>query len=236
MPARRDASDIGPRRPDGPSLRWRSRLHPAEGRRVPRACADADVAMITEVCELNPPTLSKGRDHSGGRGIHADPQRPQRSASPYPAIADDSRPVSIRGSPGRALPADRTPPVRWAYNDGHRRQPEIPPRTASVLVSGTRLGYEERAAKPSAQPTLVRTQHPPPAQRRPLTSTHACQGQMLHGPNAHATISGNSSRQNAPPCDPTRSVISTSAPASRSATAQRVAFSRKNGSSVPATR
>src|ERR1700745_2613460 len=37
---------------------------------------------------------------------------------------------------------------------------------------------------------------------------------MLHGPNAHATISGNSSRQNAPPCDPARSVITTSAPAS----------------------
>jgi hypothetical protein len=55
-------------------------------------------------------------------------------------------------------------------------------------------------------------------------------------PSAHATISGNSSFQNAPPCDPTRSVMTTSAPASRSAVAQRVAFSRKNGSSVPATR
>ena len=39
----------------------------------------------------------------------------------------------------------------------------------------------------------------------------------LHRPNAHATISGNSSCQNASPCDPTRSVMTTSAPASRSA-------------------
>ena len=59
---------------------------------------------------------------------------------------------------------------------------------------------------------------------------------MDHRPNAHATISGNSSRQNAPPCDPTRSFMTTSAPASRSASAHRVAFSRKNGSCVPATR
>lgn len=43
--------------------------------------------------------------------------------------------------------------------------------------------------------------------------------------NAHATISGSSSRQNASPCDPTRSVITTSAPAAPSACAQRVAFS-----------
>ena len=49
-------------------------------------------------------------------------------------------------------------------------------------------------------------------------------------PNAHATISGNSSRHIASPCDPTRSLITTSAPASRSAAAHRVAFSRKNGS------
>ena len=55
-------------------------------------------------------------------------------------------------------------------------------------------------------------------------------------PNIQATISGNSSRQNAPPCDPARSLSTTSAPAARSASAHRVAFSRKNGSSVPATR
>jgi DNA polymerase III delta prime subunit len=47
----------------------------------------------------------------------------------------------------------------------------------------------------------------------------------VHRANAHATISGNSSRQNASPCDPARSVITTSAPASRSASAHRVAFS-----------
>ena len=39
--------------------------------------------------------------------------------------------------------------------------PENAPRTLSVLVSGLSLGQKERAAKPSAQPTLVRTQHLP---------------------------------------------------------------------------
>jgi low temperature requirement protein LtrA len=58
----------------------------------------------------------------------------------------------------------------------------------------------------------------------------------VHRPNAHITIDGNSCRQNAPPCDPARSVMTTSAPASRSATAHRAAFSWKNGSSVPATK
>jgi Terminase small subunit len=60
--------------------------------------------------------------------------------------------------------------------------------------------------------------------------------EMRHRPNAHATISGNSSRQNAPPCDPVRSFMTTSASTSRSATAHLLAFSRKNGSCVPATR
>ena len=42
--------------------------------------------------------------------------------------------------------------------------PENAPRTLSVLVSGLGSGQKERAVKPSAQPTLVRTQHlPPPA-------------------------------------------------------------------------
>ena len=58
----------------------------------------------------------------------------------------------------------------------------------------------------------------------------------LQRPNAQANMSGSSARQKAPPCDPSRSVITTSAPASRSASAHRVAFSRKKGSSVPATR
>jgi hypothetical protein len=59
---------------------------------------------------------------------------------------------------------------------------------------------------------------------------------MHHRPNAHATIRGNSSRQNTPPCDPARSFMMTSAPASRSASANLFAFPRKNGSCVPATR
>src|ERR1700722_13229576 len=60
--------------------------------------------------------------------------------------------------------------------------------------------------------------------------------EMHHRPNAHATISGNSSPQNAPPCDPARSFMTTSAPAPRSASAHLLALPRKNGSCVPATR
>jgi hypothetical protein len=55
-------------------------------------------------------------------------------------------------------------------------------------------------------------------------------------PKAQATMSGNSSFQKAPPCEPARSVMTTSAPASRSAFAHRLALARKNGSPVPATR
>jgi hypothetical protein len=54
--------------------------------------------------------------------------------------------------------------------------------------------------------------------------------------NAHVTILGNSWRQNASPCDPTRSVMTTSAPAAWNAAAHRVAFSWKNGSWIPATK
>ena len=61
-------------------------------------------------------------------------------------------------------------------------------------------------------------------------------GRRRQRPNTQATMSGSSARQNAPPCEPSRSVITTSAPASRSASAQRVAFSRNHGSSVPPTR
>lgn len=73
-------------------------------------------------------------------------------------------------------------------------------------------------------------------QRRAVVSNRRCDTEMRHRPNAHATISGNSSRQNAPPCDPARSFMTTSASASRSASAHLIAFSRKNGSCVPATR
>ena len=59
---------------------------------------------------------------------------------------------------------------------------------------------------------------------------------LRHRPNAHATINGNSPRHSASPCDATRSLMTTSAPAPRSAAAQRDALSWKNGSKVPATR
>jgi len=69
------------------------------------------------------------------------------------------------------------------------------------------------------------------------SSVNSCYVEAIYArPNAHATINRNSFRQNAPPCDPTRSFMTTSAPASRSAVAHLVAFLRKNGSCVPATR
>ena len=55
--------------------------------------------------------------------------------------------------------------ARCARTYSGRRRPGMEPRTAYVLVSGVRLAEERRSVKPSAQPTLVRTQHlPPPAE------------------------------------------------------------------------
>ena len=54
-------------------------------------------------------------------------------------------------------------------------------------------------------------------------------------PKAHVTMSGNSRRQKASPCDPARTFITTSPPWSAKADAHRAAFSKKNGSWVPAT-
>ena len=57
------------------------------------------------------------------------------------------------------------PGTRRPRTHSGRRGPGNKPRTASTLVSGISLGQERRAVKPSAQPTLVRTQHlPPPAE------------------------------------------------------------------------
>jgi hypothetical protein len=55
----------------------------------------------------------------------------------------------------------------------------------------------------------------------------------LHRPTAHATINGSSACQNASPCDPMGSLMTTAAPASRGALAHRVALSRKDGPRVP---
>src|ERR1700722_14035161 len=73
-------------------------------------------------------------------------------------------------------------------------------------------------------------------QKRYPCVSRRCDTEMRYRPNAHATISGNSSRQKAPPCHPFLSFMATSASASRSASALLLAFSRKNGSCVPATR
>ena len=57
---------------------------------------------------------------------------------------------------------------------------------------------------------------------------------MLHCPNAHFTIRGNSCSHNVSPCEPGRWCMTASAPASRRALAQRAVFSRTKGSRVPA--
>jgi hypothetical protein len=43
-----------------------------------------------------------------------------------------------------------------------RRRPGFAPRSAYALVNATGIDQEQRSVKPSAQPTLVRTQHLPP--------------------------------------------------------------------------
>src|SRR5262249_32920246 len=102
-----------------------------------------------------------------------------------------------------------------------------------------RMGRQLRTARHGQTPLRPGQYLPAQPQHRPVRlrpRAGAAGGATLHGPKAHATISGNSSRQTPPPCAPARSVMTTSAPASRSAPAHRAAFSRKNGSSVPATR
>jgi hypothetical protein len=94
-------------------------------------------------------------------------------------------------------------------------------------ISGLRVPTPARARAPSCQLDKA------------ICQVVVCSGcpttAATQRPNAHATISGNSSFQNAPPWEPARSAVTTSAPAWRKAFAHLMAFPRKNGSSVPAT-
>jgi len=72
-----------------------------------------------------------------------------------------------------------------------------------------------------------------PASSRLLLPGRRRARRLRQRPNAHRTICGNSPRHRTAPCDATRSLITTSTPASRSAAAHRLALSRKNGSRVP---
>jgi hypothetical protein len=106
--------------------------------------------------------------------------------------------------------------------------------------AATRVTVTHRGSSTFASATSLQKGHPRSPLDRPgideKKSDECGANVMLHGPNAQATMSASSARQNAPPCDPSRSVITTSAPALRSASAHRVAFSRNQGSCVPSTR
>ena len=129
-------------------------------------------------------------------------------------------------------PHDLTVPVKRAGNPSG----DIPGRWPS---RGSLLSWRKRerqTPRSSRRCSFVPRSATPDGRSRRLTRPRLRHFAVLHCPNAHATMSGNSSRQNASPCDPTRSVMTTSAPAPRRAVAHRVAFSRKKGSDVPATR
>jgi hypothetical protein len=112
-----------------------------------------------------------GQSYKAGRGGQRN-----RSHQPCPRIflaPSVTRADLVRGSSGpRPWPVPppsvaRTAPESAAHGritDGGN--PKIAPRSASVLVSGECLEQEDRAEKPSAQPTLVRTQHLPRCFRR----------------------------------------------------------------------
>jgi hypothetical protein len=82
------------------------------------------------------------------------PEMPGQRQETGRAVRITAPTLAVRGLHGPGTRSTRT------YSG--RRQPAIPPRTAYALVSGVRLSLERRAVKPSAQPTLVRTQHLPP--------------------------------------------------------------------------
>jgi hypothetical protein len=71
------------------------------------------------------------------------------------------------------------PETRRPRTHSGRQRPGNAPRAAYALVSGLALGEEGRAVKPSAQPTLVRTQHLPHQRKDSLTSSYMVKGSLL---------------------------------------------------------
>ena len=106
-------------------------------------------------------------DHRALDGIR--PRPPGRHRKPE--VAGQGREAGQDGRPNRSqrprpwiFPHPSVDQAWCPRTHSGRPRPEIAPRAAYVLVSGLALGQEERSVKPSAQPTLVRTQHlPPPA-------------------------------------------------------------------------
>jgi hypothetical protein len=147
-----------------------------------------------------------------------------------------STPPCWRAPPLHPLPLTRCRArsrVRRLLRRWRSGRPGRGPSRGSLLSWRKR---ERQTPRSSRRCSFVPRSATPDGRSRRLTRPRLRHFAVLHCPNAHATMSGNSSRQNASPCDPTRSVMTTSAPAPRRAVAHRVAFSRKKGSDVPATR
>jgi hypothetical protein len=100
----------------------------------------------------------RGSWHPAGGGGLDRPGAEEVDADAPPVRAVEVTASTALSVPVRALPRPRR---RNPWTNSGRRRREMPPLTAYPLVSGVRLGWERRAVKPSAQPTLVRTQHLP---------------------------------------------------------------------------
>ena len=139
-------------------------------------------------------------DHAAGSCHGEPPCRPVRSrwqGGAELAAAEGAAKDRVDGQRDRSCPcrpwrrvvlsvADAGFPgiPRGARTHGGRRRSRIAPGGLYVLVSGvfTRMGGE-RSVKPSAQPTLVRTQHlPPPAKTPPWLRILALAGRFFSVP------------------------------------------------------
>jgi hypothetical protein len=120
---------------------------------APRTPSKIPVTRATATSGRHPEMAGQGGDPSGG-GRHNRSHRPR--PWPFPPRPWAGPPPSVvRTAPGTRRPRTHS----------GRRRPGFAPRSAFALVSGGRLGRSERAVKPSAQPTMVRTHHlPPPAE------------------------------------------------------------------------
>ena len=225
----RRRSRTRPRRPSIRSTRRRTRLRLQRRARcqqaVPRPLRRASPSEQSGASQSRVPHCTHPRTcASHSERISADLLGNRSRGTPLSSDVSSQPPT--RRCPGTASYAP-TAAHPWAPTNSPSSAKNAYRCTATASTSTTRKALTTRT-RPRNRSCGAHDRHEA-RNRRPNTA-------MLHRPNAHATISGNSSCQNASPCDPTRSVMTTSAPASRSASAHRVAFSRKNGSSVPATR
>ena len=136
----------------GPGRRYHRPTTKAPGAPKPRVLRQALFAWV-----LDPPPATPTRLRSS----------PPPSTPEVPSQRPQSRAGGRRNRSYRPRPWASRPSVdqaRCPRTHSGRRRPGTEPRTSYALVSGGYLDQQRRAVKPSAQPTLVRTQHlPPPA-------------------------------------------------------------------------